>query len=384
MTDNDKSRLKAVVDVAGYTLVGAGVAVGTLLAPWWVLGGLGVAVVGAYAWDTYDKHIGDLAKKNKEYHITMLGGRGVGKTSLLATVYGEFESHIEHMDSKLALRLNHSTSLQLNDKLSELKSTIRTNFLDDYTSSGGSGDKRSYEVDMQLSSGKKSDMKLVFNDFPGSWYEEGDHQTEILESLASSTVVLWVLDTAALMAKGKGDESYDYMINKSGLLKNTLITAIDQTDEKTKKYKKLFLFIPVKCESWNNSNPCEDNKKLINEIEQIFKPFIKAIKDKDSEQKYFAVAIVPVHTLGGIQFERLERASDGKPKFIYSCKENSGYAPRYAEQILAYSLSYLSKIHREFHKKSKFTEEIDKLVKNRIEDESLGFKILHGTFEDDP
>lgn len=144
------------------------------------------------------------------------------------------------------------------------------------------------------------------------------------------------------------------------------------------EYKKVILLVPVKCETWCDS--IEDTKALCKQIEDEFKPFLDVVKKEDKNGEQFAVAITPVHTLGGMRFDRVEKRS-GEPYFIFTRKgQGSNYQPRYGNQVLAYSLSYITSFHSKFHGTSEFTNELDKLVKQRLQDERLGFKVLHGNF----
>lgn len=155
----------------------------------------------------------------KEYHITVLGGRGVGKTSLLATLYHQF---LKNPDNQFNLQIipdDHKTSLIMGDKLDELSSNAENAII---TGLGqGSGDKVSYVFTLGLKGFKKNEeMKLVFNDYPGGWLRSDDKCKEITEELSASNVILWVIDAAALMVKDEKNASYFRCFNRPDLEKN--------------------------------------------------------------------------------------------------------------------------------------------------------------------
>ena len=66
----------------------------------------------------------------QELKITMLGSRGVGKTSLLTAMYDQFANNIGKTD--LLLTPDEESSAILQERLIELKS-----LLDDFESKGG-------------------------------------------------------------------------------------------------------------------------------------------------------------------------------------------------------------------------------------------------------
>ena len=57
---------------------------------------------------------------NNELRITMLGPRGVGKTTLLASMYSEFDNMVKNIN--LTLTPSQATSSTLQQRLAELKS----------------------------------------------------------------------------------------------------------------------------------------------------------------------------------------------------------------------------------------------------------------------
>ncbi|MEY3807490.1 MAG: hypothetical protein RI893_466 [Pseudomonadota bacterium] len=313
-------------------------------------------------------------KTRNKFQITVLGGRGVGKTSLLATVYGEFERHLTR---GLQLQINPSTSLMrtsLSEKLGELEST-----LDDEIVQGisvGESDKRSYEFDVGLPL-KAPDFQLVFNDYPGGWLRDEIHYKEVEIFLRNSAVILWVLDASALLVRGDKAESYSTKINQTGYITDIFKSAFKELPQD--KIKKTILLVPIKCETWTTTKL--DNQKLRTHIEDECGSAVNLIKNFDPEGKYFSIAIIPVQTLGGVHFDRLQTNADNQPEFVFKRKnEQAFYQPRYAEQIFSYGLASILQRYSEQSGSNKFNAAQKKLEQRRNTKEDEGFKVLHGKF----
>jgi len=317
--------------------------------------------------------------KKKQYYITVLGGRGVGKTSLLATLYKQFE-RLPEINLQI-LPNDHRTGLIMEDKIAELEGNAANEII---TGLGeGSGEKKTFIFELGLKGfQKEKEMEIRFTDYPGGWLRDEEQTNDIQKTLAISNVVLWVIDAAALMVQGENGASYFRQFNIIDTEKKVLYDSIEQSakmqgNKGKDGYKKLILLVPLKSETWSEPHQA---RKLLQKIEENWAPFLSTVRQADPDGERFAVAITPVHTLGGMHFDRVEVRS-GIPYFIFRHKgEGSNYQPRYGEQVLAYSLTYIAKIHRQLHKKSEFTDELDKLVKLRLEDDRLGFKVLHGHF----
>ena len=86
----------------------------------------------------------------KEFHVTMLGARGVGKTSLLSSLYERFEKI--NSQTNLTLSPNNYTSAKLGECLAQLK-TLTQNFVITY----GQGTEKAIQYLLSLGErGKKT------------------------------------------------------------------------------------------------------------------------------------------------------------------------------------------------------------------------------------
>ena len=324
-----------------------------------------------------------------QLHITMLGARGVGKTSLLASVYSEFERRT----SELYLQLNpdFATSNELNDRLAALQSSLEDHIV---TGPSNTGDMRTFEFGVGLPF-KTPDVNLTFRDYPGAWITS-DPQS-VTEFIRSSDVIIWAIDTAALKTnKGQYSES----INSVGKITEFFKHALQNLPEAEKK---LILLVPMKCETWLTfpSYPnIHEIKTLRTLIEDKWGNLINLIKNIDPGAERFAVALTPVQTLGKVKYAFTDDSDPVNPKFVFTrTTKDHPYQPMHVEQILNYSLAFLLRRYMSIKEEqmgmmdwlvyriqelfgndpnAHFGNAVMDLVRKQCRDEGQGFKILHG------
>jgi len=328
-------------------------------------------------------------------HITMLGARGVGKTSLLASVYSQFERHTDQLH--LQLSPDHATSNELNDRLAALESS-----LDDHIVTGPSntGDMRTFEFGVGLPF-KTADMSLTFRDYPGAWVSSDSKA--VTDYIRMSDVIIWAIDTAALKSnKGQYSESINSVGKITEFFKHALKNLPDNE-------KKLILLVPMKCETWvafPGYPNLQEIKLLRTLIEDKWSNLVNMLKTIDPKAEKFALALIPVQTLGNVKYAYTDDSDPANPKFVFTrTSREHPYQPKHVEQILNYSLAFL--IRRYMEKKQQqmsmidwlvyrlqeffgndpnthFGQAVMNLVRSQCRDENLGFKILHGRTLLDP
>jgi len=259
----------------------------------------------------------------KTINITMLGPRGVGKTSMLAVLYDQFKKVddsglvITHGDNDVGSRI-------LKERLRELKT--RMDFITEKPGIGleGTSEERIFDFKMGLI-GKSPELMLMFYDYPGGWIR--DNASAIESKVKQSHVVIVAINAVGLMAaNGKYHIDYNDPDEVMEFLENILQM---QTE------KKLFLFVPIKCETWVKDDAEASNLKSRLHIEY------KSIIDKLQKAGH-AVVILPVQTLGNIEFSRIEEDENGikRERFTITNKRK-GYEPKNAEQVLFYIVSFV-------------------------------------------
>lgn len=320
---------------------------------------------------------GAVQPREKTLRVTMLGGRGVGKTSLLAAVYSQFENHVREL--YLQLKPDMTTSMVLTEKKQDLE---RAN--DTITTVGveGSVDMRSYSFGLGFPF-QKPEMTLYFRDYPGEWVWKKPDQ--VIQYIRESDAIWLAIDSAALMEK-KG--IYHQEVNRSDLIVEFFKHALEELPD---DHKKLILLLPIKCESYMDD--IDKIKNLRRAIEDKYGPLVEQIKKVDELGRRFTVAITPVQTLGKVKYSHVVDPDElGNFKFVFvRTSKDHPYQPKHVEEVLRYSLPFLLRRYMESlsfldkvwnvlkgNPNKKIGAAIHKLIKDKNEKENEGFKILHG------
>jgi prefoldin subunit 5 len=258
----------------------------------------------------------------KTINITMLGPRGVGKTSMLAVLYDQFKK-VDDSGLVITHGNNDVSSRILKERLRELKT--RMDFSGEKPGAGleGTSEERVFDFKMGLI-GKSPELMLRFHDYPGGWIS--DNASAIESKVRQSHVVIVAIDAVGLMAEdGKYHTLFNYPDEVMEFLENILQM---QTE------KKLFLFVPIKCETWIKY--ADDPTILTSRLKVEYNSIMNKLR-----QAGHAVAVLPVQTLGNIRFSRFEKdGNDPRPYFITTDK-HKGYEPKNAEQVLFYIVSFV-------------------------------------------
>lgn len=306
----------------------------------------------------------------------MLGSRGVGKTSLLASVYDQFDSAVRNID--LALTPDTKTSGILQKCLSDLKSMADT-----FTPKGGIGGTSGVmEFVFDLGTiGKSPELRLIFTDFRGGLIEEDPEKIQGL--LRESDVILLAIDAPAMMEKrdansGKPEGRWHEKINLP-----TTITALFKKFTQNLNGTKLLLLVPVKCESYLQSE--KDAKNLLSVLEQCYQSILSDLS-KEKLPSQIAVAVNSVQTLGNVRYSSINILPSGGPQFSFRKFKSPAYEPKDVEEVLKYTLGFSIKKYldnmpwwkRIFKLTRHFENAVKKLATDRTDDPKRGFKIIQG------
>lgn len=263
---------------------------------------------------------------SKELKITMLGARGVGKTSILTALYEQFASTI----GKVGLQLtpdDESINL-LQTRLEQLKA-----LLDDFEATGGlEGDDnpQSFKFDLGKKAAKPS-LRLIFQDYPGGYLQQ--NPDFIRQALTDCIAVIIAVDAPALMeAKGKWND----MINKPKLITNFFQKAYVNLQQ-----PRLVIFVPVRCEKYlKNEN---DANNLLHHIKDKYGELLELFSSENLRNKVTCV-VTPVQTVGTVVFSRIEER-DKRPYFHFrKISHDAEYKPQDSDQPLLYILSFILKL----------------------------------------
>lgn len=264
----------------------------------------------------------------KELKVTMLGHRGVGKTSLLTAMYEQFDNTIG--EAGLQLTPDPESSALLQKRLGELKA-----LLDDFEATGkleGGETPQSFMFDLgQL--GFPPSLQLIFQDFPGG-YLDGKEEEFVKKIMHESVAVLVAIDAPALMeANGKWND----LVNRPKQILN-----IFQRNYGDLKGPRLVILVPVRCEKYLQNE--QDTNKLLHKIKDKYAGLLNFFSSENLLTKV-ACVVTPVQTVGTVVFSRVKEI-DGKPHFYFrKISHDAEYSPEDSDQPLRYILSFVFKLH---------------------------------------
>lgn len=304
--------------------------------------------------------------------VTLMGGRGVGKTSLLTAMYEQF-GKIPHLN--LDFFADSSTSQILSNCLKELQSQIgkpETGTL------APTVEQRQYKFHVGPH-GKRPIFDLVFRDFPGDFLEEkqiNDKIHNVIDFIKDSDAIVIAVDMPALL---EDDGRWRETINHCLLINNLFQHGLN--DNLSNDNRKLVLLVPIKCEKYLQNG---QHQHLLQSIKNEYAGLINHLGDA---KEHITVAVVPIQTLGGVVFDSIQANQVGHgettPRFLYKKSPAvQGYSPCDTDQplrhILAFSISLLAKqIDLEPKKVSKAFREDQRTLYEGIKNKN-GFEILQG------
>lgn len=277
-------------------------------------------------------------------NVTMLGPSGVGKTSLLAAMYDQFEN----VSKDLQLLPDEETKLFLDQRLKQLQSLVGDNI----QVRGGvesTNEPRSFKFEFGQT-GTNPSLEINFQDYPGEWLEQRSQLEEVKEFIRDSAAVLIPVDTPALMEReGKYHEEFNKPTELNDLFKKVY---------KNLDSPRLVILAPVKCEKYMQNTP-----ELSRKVREGYKKLLNQFASEKLLPK-IAVVITPVQTVGSVVFSRIE-IEDDQPKFYFRKPQPSDpYQPKNTEVPLRYLLRFLLKLHLDKRRASVLTRIQDYFGKN--------------------
>lgn len=275
-----------------------------------------------------------------EANICMFGPKSVGKTSLLTTMYEQFENDISNAKLQLTPDLESASLLQ--DRLADLKSLFATDEV--FFSTGGvisSSVINKYIFELGRL-GQTPTLKLNFTDFPGSWISLSADKSDremVNNFVEQSQGVILAIHAPALMEKeGKFNEEMNRPDEITNFFKRNYIS------DKIKQ-PRLVILAPIKCEKYMHNN----STALIDNIKKSYKKLLDLFSSEGLMDK-ITVVITPVQTTGNIVLGKVEVVKDQRglniPQFYFTKNSSCAvYDPKDSEQPLRYLLSFFLKLH---------------------------------------
>ena len=242
-----------------------------------------------------------------------MGGRRAGKTSILAGLVNTMING----DIKNLLAINDVTVLMpdqesLDNKIERLKESVKslsgkTFLVDDSKTSSFSTHSLQFEIPET-----SNNMTIEFKDANGEFYESrASYDThggapiskeQIIDAVKEADVYVIAIDTPYLMeAVNPGNELCDESINMAYNHVDDIHSYLTYIDDKDGADAKLVLFVPIKCEKWVHRGEAD---KVTQRIKDVYKTVFKALDD----YKNLQVDIIPVETVGAIEFKEHQTA----------------------------------------------------------------------------
>jgi hypothetical protein len=274
---------------------------------------------------------GETGEGDNIIDVTMLGSTGTGKTTLLASIYDQFDHVVGETD--LAIIPEEMTSVKLQeyvDDLSSLPGEIQL-----VGGLEGTGEIREYEFGVGRR-GNPPLFRLRFTDYPGKYLmNAGTADGEKLQrALIRADVVLVAIDTPALMER---DGKYHELVNRPRVVIDQLKRILVEPTPR------LIILVPLKCER-QLSTP-DGARKLTQTITRRYAPLLNYISAGDLRERVGCV-LTPAQTLGSVLFSRITEG-ERNPVFHYrSLSRDSSYQPVDTDQPLRYALRFIVNKYR--------------------------------------
>lgn len=310
--------------------------------------------------------IGEEMPEKPIMKITMLGARGVGKTSVLTSMYNNMNTAIN--DTRLHIVADSGTDTVLHKKTDDLKRMFFAgNDINDDVQSGIAGDSTvsTFEFDFGMNT-EMINMGLEIKDYPGE-YVRNEPET-VKQYIEESNAILVAIDTPHLMeCDGKYNEGKNYTSVITNFFKETL---------NSESSEKLIMLVPLKCEKYYHNGEIDDVKE---KVKETYSELISFLKDKNNSNGLngkFACSITPILTVGEIVFDGFSESNGVVEEVILDngvkvpkkvnykyLKASAEYSPQYCEQPLYYLLSFVSKQYLKMKDEKESSGWIGKLKK---------------------
>lgn len=292
---------------------------------------------------------GAVGPKTPQMKVCMMGARGVGKTSVLTSMFYDLNAVNETSGLMLTTRADEKTGLDMTsatitEKYKELMEMFQGAPKGETIQSAGiAGDmeERSYFFQFGLK-GKTVRIDLVVKDFPGEFLVT--QPDTVRQYLAESNAVVIAIDTPHMIEEGGRFHQVKNMAAEvTRFIKGEFGDLADD---------KLVLFVPLKCEKYRAEGRMEEVRQA---VEENYRELIDFFGESGIKT-HIAAAITPIFTVGEVVFREFLRDDKGQVKTLQNglparavyafTRAGAVYAPKYCEQPLCYLLAFLVKLYQ--------------------------------------
>ncbi len=254
-----------------------------------------------------------------EVNVVMLGGKRVGKSTILAAIIDAF-NHSTELSSYLVCKdttpYEKYSGHTIDEKRNSLKQLVKQRSDDSLFMTQTMADSKiqKYSISVRLPE-RPGQLTIDFYDVPGEFANPAklEFSLEMRPLIEQSDVFVIAIDTPYLMEAPK---SVNRAYNRIGDLEVALQNIICKDDNDIK----LILLVPVKCEKWASEG---ELPAVVNNIKSEYKVLIESM----SAYPGMNVSILPIETVGGIHFHSFYDAKvlmkNGK-SLSYACRPSTG------------------------------------------------------------
>ena len=225
---------------------------------------------------------------SRELYFSVLGQSGTGKTTLLSSMYKQFERVLPGG----FFPRGKETFTALNTAWKQLI-TSATDLSPEFSSAiQGTEDLREYTFTLK---GKSEEADVTFYDFPGGWmnpYDEAqaDNFSRVVDIVRKSSAIIVAVNTPCLM-----EEDGRYR-DKAAIDEIEYILRTSFSEEAAAK---LIAIVPIKCEKYTRT------PEGVNALhERVSKEFASTfgLMDNPAYSGRLSVEVIPVQTAGNAEF----------------------------------------------------------------------------------
>lgn len=287
--------------------------------------------------------------KSPVMKVCMMGARGVGKTSVLTSMFHDLNAVNSQTNLQLLTTEDPGTGMDFtaeaifkkHEELLQMFHSTAPNAPIKDAGIAASFDVRDYYFRFGVK-GQSARIDLQIRDFPGEFIHS--KPDEVKGFIGESNAVLIAIDTPHLMeADGRFCEAKNSIAEITDFFMSTLGDI---------KEEKLVLFVPLKCEKYYNEGRMQEVAEAVLERYALLIDFLSS----GGSKKHVACAVTPILTVGDVVFSDFLRDDRGNIRtikdgmlparaiYVFSGTTPS-YSPKYCEQPLCYLLSFIAKLY---------------------------------------
>lgn len=279
-------------------------------------------------------------------NILMFGGRGSGKSSVLAAILDQAVSMTA--DSVLSIKLDRESAEPVLGSLQTIQSVCRKQDSKSFSiETPGTANREEYSFDLGLSSvGAATVLRLTFIDTAGEWMANG--MEKLNNYFSESRAAILAIDAVELM---QGDDVLpsNFKLHRN-LPPQTRQLVAEWIATQGHTIPRLLCIVPIKTETYLRERPEVDTIKGATKLTtRIRERYDQTFQELKKNKGWTAVVITPVQTVGNIIFDKYVTNTSGKyPLELWRnikgvetpFQKPTGYEPVDCEQPLRHILNF--------------------------------------------